>query len=301
MAPVRRHSLGCRAPGGTHAQQAAGFGTLSSHHARGGCSLRGPQGRGCEARLRDSRGRQPSDLRRALRRRHRAHPGPPRAGRRARRRGLREGVRPGRGGARHLRAGGDEPGHRDRGRPSRLGADGLHHRSGPHGPDRHRRLPGGRRHRDHAAGRQALVPGPGPAPDPRVHPPGLPRRLDGPAGSGPGRRAAGPLARRHRLRAGDRHARPPRLPAEHRGQHQADPPRREGARQRRPPDHLRGRRGDQRERLRGASRAGHRRQLPRHLHGDGPRRVPGTARAMAGDARHARHPGGELGAWTRPT
>ena len=53
----------------------------------------------------------------------------------------------------------DQPGDRDRRRDDGLGADRVHHRPGPHRPDRHRRLPGGRRHRDHAAGRQALVPG----------------------------------------------------------------------------------------------------------------------------------------------
>ena len=36
------------------------------------------------------------------------------------------------------------------------------------------------------------------------------------------------------------------------------------------------------------------RQLPGHLHADGPGRLPGDARAVARDARHARHAHGEL-------
>ena len=36
------------------------------------------------------------------------------------------------------------------------------------------------------------------------------------------------------------------------------------------------------------------RSLPGHLHGDGSRGIPGSARAVAGDARHARHPRGQL-------
>ena len=56
--------------------------------------------------------------------------------------------------------------------------DRLHHRPGPHRPDRHRRLPGGRRHRDHAADRQALLPRHRSGPDPRLHPQGLPHRQE---------------------------------------------------------------------------------------------------------------------------
>ena len=90
-------------------------------------------------------------------------------------------------------------------------------------------------------------------------------------------------------------ARSARLPADHLGQHQADPARREGARQRGPTGDLRRRRRDQRKRLRGAPRARRRRQLPGHLHGDGPRRLPGAARPVARDARHAWHEGRKLG------
>ena len=50
----------------------------------------------------------------------------------------------------------------------------------------------------------------------------------GPPGPGRHRHPAGPLARRHRLRA--RHRRPPaRLPADDGRQHEADPPGRQGA------------------------------------------------------------------------
>ena len=87
---------------------------------------------------------------------------------------------------------------------------------------------------------------------------------------------------------------PARLQALDRGQHQADPDRRQGARQRPAAGHLRRRRRDQRQRLRGAARALPCRPLPGHLHPDGPRRLPGAARAVAGDARHARHPHRQL-------
>ena len=53
-------------------------------------------------------------------------------------------------------------------------------------------------------------------------------------GPGPDRHPAGPLARRHRLRADHGHPAPRRLPADHRGQHQADPDRGEGDGERAP-------------------------------------------------------------------
>ena len=43
------------------------------------------------------------------------------------------------------------------------------------------------------------------------------------------------------------------------------------------------------------------RPLPDHVHADGPRRVPGAAPAVAGDARHARHARRPTTRWTRPT
>ena len=101
---------------------------------------------------------------------------------------------------RHLRPRRDEPDHRDRRRDARLGADRLHHRPGENRPDRHRRLPGGRHPRRHAALREALLPGDRRAADPRVRPRGLPRRLDRAPRAGPARRPVRPLQRRHRLR-----------------------------------------------------------------------------------------------------
>ena len=41
--------------------------------------------------------------------------------------------------------------------------------------------------------------------------------------------------------------------------------------------------------------------LPGHLDGDGPRRLPGPARAVAGDAGDARHPQPPTTRWTTPT
>ena len=142
-----------------------------------------------------------------------------------------------------------QPDHADRRRDHGLGPDRVHHRPGSHRADRHRRLPGGRRQRDHDADRQALVHGPGPPLHPRLRPRRLPHRLDRPTRSGAGRHPPGPLARRHRLRAEHRYPQPAGLQALDRGQHQADPDRREGARQRQPPGDLRGRRRDQRQRL----------------------------------------------------
>ena len=195
---------------------------------------------------------------------------------------------------RHLGPRRDQPGHRDRRRDDGLGADRVHHRPGAHRPDRHRRLPGGRRHRDHDAGRQALVAGHRPAPDPRVHPRGLPHRLHRPPRPGAGRHPAGPLAGRHRVRAAGGHAEPARLQAADRGQHQADPDRRQGARQRAPAGDLRRRRDRQRQRLRGVPRVLRLRPAPGDPDRDGPGRVPGAARAVARDARHARHPDRQL-------
>ena len=71
---------------------------------------------------------------------------------------------------------------------------------------------------------------------------------------------------------------PARLPADDRGQLEADPPGRQGARQRPPAGHLRRRRRDQRRRRRRAARARDQRPAAGHLHADGPRRVPGAAR-----------------------
>ena len=80
-----------------------------------------------------------------------------------------------------------------------------------------------------------------------------------------------------RLRADHRHPEAARLPAQHRGQHQADPDRRQGPRQLEAARPLRGRRRDQRRRVRGAARARRLRQPPGHQHADGPRWLPGAA------------------------
>ena len=95
--------------------------------------------------------------------------------------------------------------------------------------------------------REALVHDPAPAGDPAHDPRGVPHRAHGPSRPGAGRHPAGPQPRGHPVRAG--HRRPPaRLPADDRGQPEADPPRREGAGERAPAGHLRRRRRRQRER-----------------------------------------------------
>ena len=212
------------------------------------------EGGGCRCRIRHPRRSEPADLRRPLRRGHPQHPVPARAGRGPRCRGLREGVGPCRSGARHLGPGRDQPGHADRRRDAGLRADRVHHGSGQDRPDRDRRLPGGRRDRHHDAGRQALLPGAGPARDPAHDPRGIPRRPHRAARPGAGGRAAGPVARRHPVRP-ERGAegRPARLQELRRGQRQADPPRREGAGQLQAPDPLRRRRCRQRQRRGGAA------------------------------------------------
>ena len=127
-------------------------------------------------------GAEPPDLRRALRRGHphvlcrheqgagHAAEGYAKASGRRRRR------------AGHERPGRDQPGDRDRRRGHGLGADGLHHRPGPHRADRHRRLPGGRHLRHHDADRQALDHDPGPARHPGGDPRGVPHRPHRPPG-----------------------------------------------------------------------------------------------------------------------
>ena len=120
-------------------------------------------------------------------------------------------------------------------------------------------------------------------------------------GPGPARHPAGPLAGRDRLRAAHRAGRAGRLQALDRRQHQTDPDRRESDRQREAAGPLHRRRRDQRQRLRGAARAGRRRPLPGHLDPDGPRRLPRLRRALARDARHARHRDRQPGRWTTPT
>ncbi|CAA9470493.1 MAG: Acetolactate synthase large subunit, partial [uncultured Solirubrobacteraceae bacterium] len=246
-----------------------------------------PQGGGRGRRIRLSRRRQPSHLRRLRRRRHPAHPRAPRGGRRTRRRGLRQGLRPRGRGVRHVRPGRDEHRHAARRRDDGLDADGGHHRPGADRADRHRRLPGGRHLRHDDADRQALDGHPRSGRHPADDPRGLPHRAHGSARSGPRRHAGRPHARRHRLPAG-RRGPPAGLPADEPGQPQAGPAGRQGARERAAPGALRGRRRGAGRRLRRGDRAGHRRRTARHLHADGARRLPGAAPAVAGDARHAR-------------
>ena len=139
---------------------------------------------------------------------------------------------------------------------------GLLHRPGPHGPARDGRLPGGGHVRHDHADRQALVHDPAPDGDPARGARGLPHRPHRAARAGADRHADGPHAGRDRLRAGRRRA-PARLPADDRGQPEADPARREGAGQRAAAGALRRRRRDQRQRLGGAARARVRRQAAR--------------------------------------
>ena len=87
--------------------------------------------------------------------------------------------------------------------------------------------------------------------DPAGDPRGLPHRAQRAPGPGRGRHPAGPLARRDRLRAGHRRL-AARLPADDRGQPEADPPGGERARGGAPARDLRGRRRGQRQRV-GAS------------------------------------------------
>ena len=93
-----------------------------------------------------------------------------------------------------------------------------------------------------------------PAGDPAGDPRGLPHRADRAPGAGRRRHPDRPLAGRHPVRAGDRRA-PARLPADDRGQPEADPPGGQGAGQRPAPGDLRRRRGGQRQRGGRADRA----------------------------------------------
>ena len=235
------------------------------------------------------------DLRRLRQRRHPPHPRPPRGRRRARRRGLREGHRQGRRRVRDQRPGRDQPDHADLRRDDGLGAGRVHHRPGAHRAARHRRLPGGRHDRHHDAGRQALVHDPAPAGAPAGDPRGVPHR--------PQRDARDRCSSTSRRTCRARRSTTSRSPtcacpatSRRRGQPEADPPGREGARRGAAPGDLRRRRRRQRERLGGAARVRTLRPLPGDLHADGPRRVS-RARApdpVAGDARHARHARGQL-------
>ncbi len=84
------------------------------------------------------------------------------------------------------------------------------------------------------------------------------------------------------------------LPADDRGQREADPPGRQGAGRRAPSGALRRRRRRRGERRRGARRLRAQRPVPGHLHAQRARRLPGARPAVAGHARHARDAHGEL-------
>ena len=132
--------------------------------------------------------------------------------------------------------------------------------------------------------------------DPR----GLPRRPHRPPRPGAGRHPPGPLAGGHLLRAGPRRA-PARLPAPRGGQPEADPPGRQGARRRPAPGDLRRRRGRQRQRLARAARLRHLRQVPDHLHADGPGRVPGARTRSGWGCSACTARARPTTRWTRPT
>ena len=256
---------------------------------------------GVRAHLRDPRRGQPADLRRRPRRRPDPHPGAPRAGRRAHGRGICQGL--GRVGVAFATSG---PGATNLVTPI---ADAIMDsvptvfitgqvRTDLIGTD-------GFQEADVNGITMPIVKhslhGPGPALHPRLRPCGLPHRLDRAPGPGADRHPAGPLAGRHRLRADHRDAEPAGLQALDRGQHQADPDRGQGARQRQPARDLRRRRRHQRQRLGGASRPLPRRQLPGHLHRDGPRRLPAPITSSGSGCSACTAPAPPTTRWTTPT
>ncbi len=115
-------------------------------------------GRGRYRRLRLSRRRHPARLRCAAQVSHPPHPGAPRAGRRAHGRRLRARFRQGRRGHRHQRPRRHQPGHRHCHGHARFHSHRLHHRQRLQQGARHRRVPGSRHHRHHAARDQAQLP-----------------------------------------------------------------------------------------------------------------------------------------------
>ena len=231
---------------------------------------------------------------------HPPHPRPPRGRRRPRRRGLREGDRQGRRVARDERPRRDQPGHADLRRDDGLGPGRVPDRPGPHRAARHRRVPGGGHDRDHDADRQAQLHDPAPAGAPALDPRGVPHRAHRPARTGRRRHPAGPEPRRHPVRAGDRRS-PARLPADDRGQPEADPARRQGAGERAAAGDLRRRRRGQRQRGGRADRAGDLRPVPGHLHGDGARRRSRRRTTSGSGCSACTAPGPPTTRWTRPT
>ena len=121
-------------------------------------------------------------------------------------------------------------------------------------PDRHRRLPGDRRHRHHDADRQAFVARPGRARAAAGDQERLPRRPHRPARPGARRHREGRPGGRARLLL-PRRRRPARLAAADEGARAPGARGGEGDRRGAPADRLRGRRRDQRRGLRRAARA----------------------------------------------
>ena len=136
--------------------------------------------------------------------------------------------------------------------------------------------------------------------DPDRDPRGVPRGAQRPARPGAGGHPAGPLARRHPVRAGGQRA-PAGLPADDRGQPQADPPGGQGARERAPARDLRRRRDRERERRQGVPRAVRLRPLPGDLHADGAGRVPGRRRVSGSACPACTAPARRTTRWTRRT
>ena len=255
-----------------------------------------PQAGGGERHLRAA-GR-PGDppVRRAPRRSGHPHlPGAPRAGRRAYGRRVREGHRPGRGLHGHLGAGGDQPGHADRRRLHGLGAAGGDHRPGRLHAGRHRRLPGGRHRRHHAADREALLPDQG-----RRRAAAGPRRgpVHRPVAAAPGRCWSTSASTSGRARSRTSPTPSRRCPATARPPAPGHPRQLEAAARalqcaERPVD-LRRRRDHQRRGRGRADAPGRADRDPGQHHPDGPGRLPRHPPAVRRHAGDARHRGGHL-------
>ena len=165
---------------------------------------------------------------------------------------------------------------------------------------RHGRLPGDRHARHHDAGRQALLPDPLAAGDPARDPRGVPPRAQ---------RAPGPGRRRHPGRpqprgipyepVTDLHL-PGYQPTTDGNTKQIRQAAKAMASARRPGD-LRRRRRRQRQRVQGARRVRDLRPLPRDMHADGARRLPGPAPAVARACSACTARGRRTTRWTRPT
>ncbi len=187
----------------------------------------------------------------------------------------------------HVRPRRLQPGHRARRRQDGFGADGGHHRPGADPRRRQRRVPGGRHHRHHDAGHEAQHARHRPGRRGRGDPRGVPHRAHGPSGPGPRRPPEGRARQRDDVEVAGRRE-PARLQAHHEGQRPPDLRGREAHHEGEAAGALRRRRRDQGRRVEGAVQAGDERTAAGRHHPDGARRVPRLARALPGDARHAR-------------